>query len=141
MKSLEFFPAEQVFFYVPQMVQALRYDKAGTVSKTYCLGYVERYILDTARSSQLFAHQIIWNMNANMFKDGDAREVHLSIAKLIFSRMPLNRGWKTLYKRLFTLYLVPIKSSMRGNSVSLMMLREFQANSNHTLQRARQRKR
>ncbi len=66
MKSLEYFPVEQVFFYVPQMVQTLRYDKSG---------YVERFILNTAKTSQLFAHQIIWNMNANMFKDGEGLEV------------------------------------------------------------------
>lgn len=34
-------------------------------------GYVEKFIITTASKSQLFAHQIIWNMNANMYKDGD----------------------------------------------------------------------
>ncbi|KAJ3311395.1 phosphatidylinositol-4- kinase, partial [Blyttiomyces sp. JEL0837] len=40
-------------------VQALRYDAAS---------FVEHFILRAGKSSQLFAHQIIWNMNANMFK-------------------------------------------------------------------------
>ncbi|KAJ3226334.1 phosphatidylinositol-4- kinase [Chytriomyces hyalinus] len=57
-RVLEFHPVDQVFFYIPQMVQALRNDDAG---------YVELFILKTAKISQLFAHQIIWNMNANMF--------------------------------------------------------------------------
>ncbi|KAJ3097772.1 phosphatidylinositol-4- kinase [Phlyctochytrium planicorne] len=56
---LDYFPIEQVFFYVPQLVQALRYDSAG---------YIELFILKAAKFSQLFAHQIIWNMKANMFK-------------------------------------------------------------------------
>ncbi|KAF9168827.1 phosphatidylinositol-4- kinase [Mortierella sp. AD011] len=60
MRSLENSPVEVVFFYVPQIVQALRHDD---------LGYVEKYIMRAARVSQLFAHQIIWNMKANMFKD------------------------------------------------------------------------
>ncbi|KAF9550420.1 phosphatidylinositol-4- kinase [Mortierella hygrophila] len=60
MRSLEHSPVEVVFFYVPQIVQALRHDD---------LGYVEKYIMRAARVSQLFAHQIIWNMKANMFRD------------------------------------------------------------------------
>lgn len=62
MRSLEHSPVEVVFFYVPQIVQALRHDD---------LGYVEKYIMRAARVSQLFAHQIIWNMNANMYKDNN----------------------------------------------------------------------
>ncbi|KAE9409758.1 hypothetical protein BT96DRAFT_962286 [Gymnopus androsaceus JB14] len=59
-RVLEQHPVELTFFFVPQVVQALRYD---------ALGYVSRFIFETAKISQLFCHQIIWNMKANCFKD------------------------------------------------------------------------
>jgi phosphatidylinositol 4-kinase len=62
-RSLEDFPINLVFFYIPQLVQALRHDY---------LGYIEKFILEAAKTSQFFAHQIIWNMEANMYKDDNA---------------------------------------------------------------------
>lgn len=65
MRSLEHHDVNLTFFYVPQIVQALRHDD---------LGYVERFIVETAQVSQLFSHQIIWNMLANSYKDEDSTE-------------------------------------------------------------------
>ncbi|KAG8803820.1 phosphatidylinositol-4- kinase [Serendipita sp. 398] len=59
-RVLEQHPVNLTFFFVPQVVQALRDD---------ALGYVERFIFETAKISQLFCHQIIWNMKANCYKD------------------------------------------------------------------------
>lgn len=63
MRTLEELPVDLVFFYVPQVVQALRDD---------VLGYVAQFILKTSLISQLFCHQIIWNMNANKYKDDNS---------------------------------------------------------------------
>ncbi|KAF5100039.1 hypothetical protein D0Z03_000891 [Geotrichum reessii] len=65
MRSLKSHDVDVTFFYVPQLVQSLRYDVSG---------YVEQYILETAQISQLFAHQIIWNILANLFKGEDLPE-------------------------------------------------------------------
>lgn len=59
-------PVDLTFFFVPQVVQALRHDN---------LGYVAHFIFEQAKVSQLFCHQIIWNMNANTYKDDNAEVV------------------------------------------------------------------
>lgn len=60
MRSMESIKPEYLFFYIPHIVQALRHDN---------FGYIERTIMHIARTSSLFAHQIIWNMKANTYQD------------------------------------------------------------------------
>lgn len=60
MRSLESYPPELLFFYIPQIVQNLRHDENG---------YTETTIMHIASVSPLFAHQVIWNMMANMYID------------------------------------------------------------------------
>ena len=75
-------PVDLTFFFVPQVVQALRHDPLGMnsprkvepISLHHLIGYVERFIFETAKISQLFCHQIIWNMKANCYK-GDTGEI------------------------------------------------------------------
>lgn len=60
MRSLESYPPDLLFFYIPQIVQNLRHDENG---------YTETTIMHIASVSCLFAHQVIWNMMANMYID------------------------------------------------------------------------
>ncbi|KAI6649229.1 hypothetical protein LOD99_11596 [Oopsacas minuta] len=69
---------EHLIFYIPQIVQSLRSDE---------LGFVWHSIIGAARKSQLFTHQIVWNMKTNMFTDEHSEipdeQLHDTLEKLI----------------------------------------------------------
>ncbi|KAL2650963.1 hypothetical protein R1flu_019091 [Riccia fluitans] len=53
LRVMETYPPERVTFFMPQLVQALRYDQKGLV---------EGYLMVAAQRSNLFAHILIWQL-------------------------------------------------------------------------------
>eukprot|EP00261_Vitis_vinifera_P040824 XP_019082067.1 PREDICTED: phosphatidylinositol 4-kinase alpha 1-like [Vitis vinifera] len=58
LKALESYPPNRVTFFMPQQVQALRYDEGRLV---------EGYLLRAAQRSDIFAHILIWHLQDEQY--------------------------------------------------------------------------
>ncbi|TGZ58377.1 hypothetical protein CRM22_009667 [Opisthorchis felineus] len=94
------YPSETMLFYVPQLVQGVRYDK---------LGYLTESILTSAKRSPLLAHQLLWNMNTNIYRDEEGTKLDPDIGThLIAIRETILRSFTgpslAFYKREFEFF-------------------------------------
>lgn len=91
-RVLSSYPADAVLFYIPQLVQATRYDD---------LGFVNEFVKKISKESNLVAHQLIWNIQTNMFRDEDGLEkdpvMHDKLVPLRFVDR-ISDGCTLLYK-------------------------------------------
>ncbi|PIN22119.1 Phosphatidylinositol 4-kinase [Handroanthus impetiginosus] len=60
LRVLESYPPERVTFFMPQLVQALRYDEEKLV---------EGYLLRSTQRSDIFAHILIWHLQGETFPE------------------------------------------------------------------------
>ncbi|CAG7725573.1 unnamed protein product [Allacma fusca] len=95
--SLNRYPADAVLLYITQLVQSLRHDT---------MGYVAEFINKIALRSQLVAHQLIWNMQTNIYLDEEGRERDPTLGDTLESligviRSSLSGPAKEFYEREF----------------------------------------
>ncbi|VAI01600.1 unnamed protein product [Triticum turgidum subsp. durum] len=65
LRVMETYPPETVTFFMPQLVQSLRYDDGKLV---------EGYLLGAARRSNIFAHILIWHLQGECEEDDNEKE-------------------------------------------------------------------
>ncbi|CAB4064610.1 PI4KA [Lepeophtheirus salmonis] len=93
-RVLSSYPSEAVLFYIPQLVQATRWDD---------LGFVKEFIKTFQKKSNLVAHQLIWNMETNMFTDEEGLEKDPEMyERLVPLRQAIENGLSGAAKKFYT---------------------------------------
>uniref|UniRef100_A0A0D3FN54 1-phosphatidylinositol 4-kinase n=1 Tax=Oryza barthii TaxID=65489 RepID=A0A0D3FN54_9ORYZ len=82
LRVLETYPPETVTFFMPQLVQSLRYDDDKLV---------EGYLLGAARRSNIFAHILIWHLQGECVPDEPGKEAAAPKATAFHSLLPAVR--------------------------------------------------
>jgi phosphatidylinositol 4-kinase len=130
-KAMQSFKPDDILLYIPQLVQALRYDK---------LGFAKSYILTAAKTSQLLAHQFLWNMEANTYVDGEMTQRDPEIGDLLVQLAGKIKAGMTgtalkFYEREFTFFrkvtnisgiIRPYPKGPQRNSECLKALKEVE---------------
>ncbi|CAF2620802.1 unnamed protein product [Rotaria sp. Silwood2] len=119
--------SEALILYIPQLVQAVRYDE---------MGFVRRLILALSKKSNLLAHQLIWNIRTNTYKNEDTPDNEMQ-AKLepIARQIEIDFTYdaRNFYERVFTFsdrltkVSDTIKSYPKGNSRKEACLQELRS--------------
>ncbi|XP_015867438.3 phosphatidylinositol 4-kinase alpha 1 [Ziziphus jujuba] len=82
LRVLESYPPEKVTFFMPQLVQSLRYDDARLV---------EGYLLRAAQRSDLFAHILIWHLQGETCVPESGKEAISGKNTSFYELLPLVR--------------------------------------------------
>ncbi|CAF1047050.1 unnamed protein product [Rotaria sordida] len=117
--------SEALILYIPQLVQAVRYDE---------MGFVRCLILALSKKSNLLAHQLIWNIRTNTYKNEDTPDQEMQaklepIARQI--EIDFTHDARNFYERVFafsnrlTKVSDTIKSYPKGNSRKEACLQEL----------------
>ncbi|KAL0912173.1 hypothetical protein M5K25_018130 [Dendrobium thyrsiflorum] len=82
LRVLESYPPERVTFFMPQLVQALRYDEGKLV---------EGYLLGAARRSNVFAHILIWHLQGESCASESGKDGVLPMGNSFQAMLPILR--------------------------------------------------